>query len=513
MIWNKPDIDSVKVRELASLFNIDLLTASIFLRRGITEPEQFRFFLEDDFRFLHNPFKLSGMEEAIDRIFMAVGEGEKVMIFGDRDVDGITSTVIMVQTLRELGLDVGWVVPVGEDNYGLSIESIDKFSRENGSLIITVDCGISAFDEISHASDLGIDVIVLDHHNPRDQEKLPDAYAIINPKKENDTYPFEGLAGCGISSKVIWALCLGKTDLYNQCYTMLNISQRENETFFDAVKIENLMITHSLSVKVGDEGAHSQIVDFLTGEALFAFNKKEQLSLLRDRIFGKSVDISLYDLQPEFIQDYPKLTGETLSSLSSKSRIGKYNRNEDSPIYVLANLFITYILKKNESAFQPYMKSLDMVALGTIADLMPLLDENRIIVTKGVELLNRTERPGLQKLLLKLDQRGKKIRTTDISWQITPVINSAGRLGEADIAVKLFLSKDHEEIDLLSDKIIELNKKRRLLGETAWTSVYARAPEILEKYDKRLIVVLEKTIPRGITGILASRLSQAFHVP
>ncbi len=513
MIWNKQDIDPDNVREFASLFNIDLLTSSIFVRRGITEPEQFRFFLEDDFRFLHNPFKLSEMEEVVDRIFMARSEGEKVLIFGDRDVDGITSTVVMVQTLRELGIDVQWSVPVGEDDYGLSCEAIDKFCEENGSLVITVDCGISAFEEARHASALGVDVIVLDHHNPRDQKKLPEAYAIVNPKKEDDSYPFKGLAGCGISSKVIWALCLANTDIYNQRYTMLNLNKTGEGLFFEAVKVENLMITRTLNLKLDDSTSREKIADFLMGEALFVFDQKEQLKLLRDELFGNSVDISLYDLQPELIENFPGLSGETLQSLTAKSRISRYNGGEDSSVEVLANLFISYLLKKNESTFQPFMKSLDLVSLGTIADLMPLLNENRIIVKKGVELLNRTARPGLQQLLLKLDQRGKKIRTNDISWQITPVINSAGRMGQADLAVKLFLSEDHEEIDQLSDKLIGLNKQRRALGDTAWNKVFAKSPSVLEEYSGRLIIILEESVPRGITGILASRLSQAFHVP
>jgi len=358
MIWNKQDIDSVKVREVSSLFNIDLLTSSIFVRRGITEPEQFRFFLEDDFRFLHNPFVLSDMEEVVDRIFMAVREEEKVFVFGDRDVDGITSTVVMVQTLRALGLDTGWAVPVGDDDYGLSIDAIDKFYNDSGSLIITVDCGISAFEEIRHASKKGIDVIVLDHHNPRDQKDLPEAYAIINPKKEDDPYPFEGLAGCGISSKVIWALCLAKTDLYNQRYTILNLTKEEKGTFFEAVKVENLTIGESINIKIEDESSHGIIADFLAGEALFVFDQKEQLKLLREELFGNSVDISLYGLQPELIQNFPKLSGETLQSLAAKSRISKYKGGDDTPVNVLANLFISYILKKNESTFQPFMKSL-----------------------------------------------------------------------------------------------------------------------------------------------------------
>lgn len=513
MIWNKKDIDTVKVRELASLFDINLLTASIFARRGITEPEQFRFFMEKDFRFLHNPFRLEAMEEVVDRISMAVSEEEKVMVFGDRDVDGITSTVIMTQMLRSMGLDVSWTVPVGDDNYGLSIESVEEFASQNGTLIITVDCGISAFEEIRHADELGIDVLVLDHHNPRKGEELPPAFAIVNPKREDDNYPFKGLAGCGIAAKTVWALCLAQTDLYNQRYTLVNLSQQLEAVRFEAVKVENLMIAGKLDIILDQENAYEKIVDFLTGEALFVFDKSSQLKLMRQHLFGNTVDISLYDIKPEISSLFPKLQGETLESLGARSRFGRYQNGDDSPGSVLANLFISYLLKKNETMFQPFVKSLDLAALGTLADLMPLLDENRILVGKGVELLNRTERPGLQELLLKLDQRGKTIRTTDISWQITPAINSAGRMGEADEAVRLFLSEDPGEIGRLSDKLLEMNKKRRRLGEEAWNRIYPRAPQALDKYLNKLILLVDEEIPRGITGILASRLSQSFHVP
>ncbi len=513
MIWNKQEIDSGKVREISSLFDIDLLTSSILVRRGITEPGQLRFFLEDDIRFLHNPFILSDMEDVVDRIFLAAAEGEKVMVFGDKDVDGITSTVIMVQTFTGLGLDTSWSVPVGDDDYGLSIEAIDRFHGEDGTLIVTVDCGISSYNEIKHASSLGIDVIVLDHHNPRKQSELPQAYAIVNPKKEGDNYPFSGLAGCGIAAKVVWALALGSTDLYNQRFTFINVSFKEGLPYFEAVKVENLMILQTIQLKIDKNHSNSQIFDFLSGEMLFVFDGKKQKKLLTEEIFGTSVDISLYDIQEDILAVFPKLEGETLESLGKKSRLNRYSMEQNSPIHLFVNLFITFSMKKYESVFQPFMKSLDLVALGTIADLMPLLDENRIIVKKGMELLNRTGRKGLQQLLLKLDQRGKILRTNDVSWQISPVINSSGRLGQADIAVKLFLSDDLDEINELADKLIELNKERRSFGEAAWNLVFPKAPDAIKEYKEKLLLVMEETAPRGITGILASRLSQTFQVP
>ena len=165
---------------LCSKYNINQILASIFIRRGINQGEDILYFLENDIRFQHSPFCFSVMEDIVERILQAQEEGEKVLIFGDSDVDGITSTAILYSYLKKIGIDVQWKLPVGDDGYGLSIQAIDDFAKEDGSLIITVDCGISNFESIEHANDLQIDVIVTDHHNP--QETLPEALLILDPK-------------------------------------------------------------------------------------------------------------------------------------------------------------------------------------------------------------------------------------------------------------------------------------------------------------------------------------------
>ena len=209
MKWNKKDIKPDDVRSLASRYETDLITASVLLRRGVTRPEDVQFYLEKDIRFLHNPFDFAEMEDVVERINSASEEGEKVKIFGDRDADGITSTVLMVNALSEMEIEVSWGLPMGDEPYGLTRKAVDEFAREGGSLFITVDCGISNIDEIKYAASLGIDTIVIDHHNPPDE--LPPAYAIINPKMDDSGYPFRDLAGCGVVSKVIWALKFSKT--------------------------------------------------------------------------------------------------------------------------------------------------------------------------------------------------------------------------------------------------------------------------------------------------------------
>jgi single-stranded-DNA-specific exonuclease len=222
MIWDKKDVPGELVKDLAARYGCDLLTASILARRGVTSGEEIRYFLEDDPLFLRNPFELPGMEDAVDRILAAKEEGEKVLVFGDRDVDGITGTALLTGRLREMGLDVEWRIPVGDEAYGLSRSAVEDFAAQAGGLIITVDCGISCAAEIAFAGELGIDVIVTDHHNP--PETLPEALTIVNPKLANSeesgpVYPFRDLSGCAVAYKLLSALRFAqKSDLYGHSF-------------------------------------------------------------------------------------------------------------------------------------------------------------------------------------------------------------------------------------------------------------------------------------------------------
>ena len=210
--WIKKEIQKESVIELTKKYSIDSLTASIFTRRGITEGNDIMYFLEDDLRFLHNPFLFNQMEDAVDRILDAKDEGEKVLIFGDCDVDGITSTTILYEYLKYLGMDVSFRVPEGDDTYGMNKDAIDEFAKNYGTLIITVDCGIANHQEIKYASELGIDVIVTDHHNA--PETLPAAIVILDPKESDSGYPFKDISGAAVAYKLVSALRFSHTDFY-----------------------------------------------------------------------------------------------------------------------------------------------------------------------------------------------------------------------------------------------------------------------------------------------------------
>jgi single-stranded-DNA-specific exonuclease len=239
MQWKKSPVSPKEVRNLHERYNVSLLSAAILARRGISGRNDVKFFLENDLSFLHNPFLFDDMETVVDRIQSALDEKEKIRVFGDRDVDGITSTALLVSELSSMGADVSYKLPEGDEPYGMTIAGVDQAMEDGVTLIITVDCGISNFDEIAHASECGIDTLVLDHHLSDD--KLPAAMAIIDPKVQGSGYPFEHLAACGVVSKVIWALRFAQTPFYHENCILLHAQPGNGTVLIQAVRLENLM--------------------------------------------------------------------------------------------------------------------------------------------------------------------------------------------------------------------------------------------------------------------------------
>lgn len=205
-IWKLYETDLNSVEELIKTFNIDSLIATILVNRQITQKDEIETFLNPTRDSFYNPFLLQDMSKAVERIIKAKNNKEKILIYGDYDVDGITSITVLKKFLDENGLETSYYIPKRlEEGYGLNRAAIDKINKQGYKLMITVDCGISAIDEIDYAKTLGIDVIVTDHHEPLN--KLPNALAIIDPKRELSKYPFRELAGVGVVFKLIQAIC------------------------------------------------------------------------------------------------------------------------------------------------------------------------------------------------------------------------------------------------------------------------------------------------------------------
>ena len=512
MRWNKPPVDGVAVKSLAQRYDLDLLTAAVLVRRSVTEPAVLPYWLENDLRYLHDPFCFEDMPDVVERILRARDEGERVLVFGDRDVDGITSTAVMVDTLRGMGIDTSWQVPEGDGAYGLTIEVVERFAAEDGTLIITVDCGVTSTEEIGRALDLGIETIIVDHHNPTGE--LPPAVAAINPKI-GDSYPFDGLCACALAAKVRQALALGETELFGQEITLLNARPLN-----DTIMVEAVALEHGFEVDRVREALvsgvatleTSRLSTFLLGRTLVCYDLPLQQRLLQEAL-GPGVEIYMLDLAEQVRDLFPTMQEKSLLEMREGSRLARYASEPAEEIDVLLALYRAVVHERFPAIRESLASVLDLTAIATLADMMPIVDENRTLVRFGLDRINTQPRPGLATLLRVLGLADRAVVSRDIGWSIAPVINASGRMGTPSLAVELLLSRDAVEQERLAQEIRKLNVQRRRIGEDGWQSVLPRIEEALQTGQRKMIAVHVPAVHRGVTGIIAGRLSRRYNVP
>ena len=376
--------------EISRELGVTEVTAQLLMNRNCHTPHQAMAFLTKSEVMLHDPFLMLNMDTAVERIVSAIENNEKIIIYGDYDVDGVTSVCTLLTYLRSHSDNVGYYIPnrAGE-GYGMSTDIVRSFASDGVSLIITVDTGITAFEEASLCRELGITLIVTDHHECHDT--LPDAYAIVNPRQTYCPYPFKELAGVGVVFKLICAI--------------------EKEIS-------------------GDD---------------------------------------LYNVVKRICKEY-----------------------------------------------------IDLVAIGTIADVMPLKDENRLIVAEGLHRIELTDRPGLIALMdavceeSKKNSSQKKITSGYISYSIAPRINAAGRISSAGLAVELFLCENESEASIFAHRLCDINRSRQQEeNEIASSANDKLASELAnENGEESFAIVLDdETWHHGIIGIVASRLTEKHGKP
>ena len=360
--------------EIYNNFNLDKDITTLLYNREIIDNEDIKTFLYGGVEDITSPFLLKDIDKAVERLEIAKEKGEPVWIYGDYDVDGITSVSLCYLALKELGYNVKYYIPLRDEGYGLNIEALDHIKSEGGTLIITVDCGISSHKEIAHANDIGIDIIVTDHHEINNGN--PPAFAVINPKREDNEYKFKYLAGVGTA--------------------------------------------------------------FFLISALFERNN------LKDELY----------------------------------------------------------------------KYLDIVAIGTVADIVPLLKENRIFVKEGLEYLKRSKWLGINMLIKKIfeDYETRKFNTYDIGFIIAPIFNAAGRLEDAKRAVELFIEKDHRVCSTIISELLSKNSERKEIQE----DIFQKTVEKIENeklYENAVLIVGEEGFHHGVIGIVASKILDRYYKP
>ena len=516
--WKKNPVSVELIRKLNEQFGVDYITASLLARRGAVEPETVQYFLETDVSYLHNPFLFDEMENFVERVLQARDEGEKVCVFGDRDVDGITSTVLLVQELRSMGIETLWRLPEGDEPYGLTKDGIQAFADQDVTLAITVDCGISNIEEVAFARQLGMDVLVTDHHLAGDI--IPAAEAVIDPKLEGCGYPFAHLAGCGVVAKCIWALRFACSNFYREELILLHACPGSttpgNETvIIEAVRMKNLVAEDRLIEEIVPgvlEIHQSRMIRFLDcGLPILALDTDVEHKLLR-RAFGSGIDIHMVDLRSQFEKVLPQMVGKSLFSLMRISKSIRYTRTA-SELDLLVSLFTAYVLRSVPSLSVEYEKILDLVAMGTIGDLMPMVDENRIMVRSGMKVMTEGVRKELLALMTMQNLVGKRLSTSDIGWQLTPVINASGRLGKPQVAAHMFLAEDMHQCEEYAGELMRLNRERQKQGDDSWERLLPKAKSSHGDFDGKFLMVEDPTVSRGLTGIMASRLLRQFNAP
>jgi single-stranded-DNA-specific exonuclease len=359
----------------ANLVAFPPILRHLLFNRGYTTDAAARAFLKAEADFESDPFQLTGMRAAMDRICFALEHSEPIAIYGDYDVDGVTSTALLVQTLRGLGGNVeGYIPHRFDEGYGLNNEALDHLQAEGVKLVITVDCGIRSMNEAVHARDIGLDLIISDHHHPAAGE-LPPALAVINPKQEGDTYPDKNLAGVGIAYKM--------------------------------------------------------------AEALF------------------SCQAPMPGLQ--------------------------------------------------------LVELLDLVALGTVADLAPLTGENRMLVRRGLRQIRETKRQGLFSLANVAEMEIGKTTASQIGFILGPRLNAAGRLESALAAFDLLTTTDFMLAGQLAQQLDVQNRKRQDITR----QIQDRAEVLVtaDEQDPFLLIAVDKDFNAGVVGLAASRLTEKYYRP
>ena len=370
--WEFYNSDEELIKKIAEKHNVSELLATVLVNRGIIKDKEIDVFLNPTRKDFHNPYLMPDMSLAVDRIIKAIENQEKTMIYGDYDVDGITSITVLSKFLKERGLETGFYIPNRlDEGYGLNKKAIKKIADEGYKLIITVDCGISGTEEVEYAYELGMEVIITDHHEPL--EELPEAVAIIDCKRKDSKYPFGSLAGVGVAFKLIQAI---------------------------SIKLE---------------------------------------------------------------------------------------------------------LEEKE-----YLKYLDIVCIGTISDIVPLIDENRVIAKLGLKLVEQTKSQGLKALLKAASY--KEINSSAVSFGIAPRINACGRMGHAADALKLFLTENIVEANNITSVLEKYNRERQDIER----KIFEQAIDKIEtnKLDKNnAIVIGEEGWHHGVIGIVASKITDLYYKP
>lgn len=519
----------------------------ILEKRGITsEGDCYDFFYQDLYG-LSNPFAINGVHAFITRINEAVDAKEHILVYGDKDADGVCAAALLFSTLsKALPEQVHAYVPTHETGYGLNRDVVEEYARGGVSLVITCDCGISNVDEIEYFREIGVDVIVTDHHDV--PETLPNAYAIYNPKIEGSGFPDREICGCAVAFKLLQAYALSRAGYYGHDFIILDFAHTDHSyallKFVKAIRVrdfgaqEDGVFGYELSANgtyramyASEEDFELSITDVLEEFGSFCFeNEQTHLTLTGGsaRLAQLFRTFEKYELEIPPYQDVFDLTAlatktmgmqrEELRSLESFARAAGVNpyRNPDAPfrdLLLRAEAFIRMLLRSRTKCIAYFERSLALVALATVADVMPLQKENRVFVKEGIKSAGAGTHFGINTLLEKTGVKLNEITATTIAWKLAPFINAAGRMGKPEEALALLSAENAETARAAAETIHALNEQRkRLADENAIFVNECILKECNVETDK-VFVVKSDAIEQGLTGLIAGKMVSRYKRP
>jgi len=491
--WKIREVPEEAFSALEKETNIPKLLLRLMWNRGLRDSASIERFFDPRSRHISSPFFLEGVFKAVDRIFKAFENDENIRVFGDRDVDGITSTVLLLETLRGFTKKVDFTIPVIEDGYGLNPDYIDAAKRDGVNLIITVDCGISNLKEVDYAKSLGIDVIITDHHEP--PANLPNSVAIIDPKLSDSNFPFKDLAGVGVSLKLAMALVVASSKALSKPLVGMDFLNNE----IDAVRFHP---------REGFSNLKQINQSLFSGSTILFWdlNEKKVISELLPFIEKTSNAVFVSDLAANFVSDSSNLSKEkVIADLNIPSGLSGSRK--------LVFLYLKY-LEAIEPAIQAlWQRSLDVLTIGTIADMVPMKGENRTIAQLGLKFITNTKRMGLSALFPLLGWHKKSISERDVSFGIAPILNSSGRLKSAELAIELLTTEFPPKSSALAQELYSLNIERKKLAEECYKQIREFLLEQNDPVQDKILLVYAPKPNQGVTGIVATRLMLEFCRP
>lgn len=495
-IWKIKEIDRKLLDKLKSTGFSDILL-KILINRGITDIASIERYFNPKSRYLFSPFIMDGMSIAIDRILKATERNESIRVYGDRDVDGITSTVVLTETLKSFYDFVDYTVPVIEDGYGLNPAYIDVAAKDGVSLIITVDCGISNYKEVEYAKSKGIDVIITDHHEPPAQ--IPNSVTTVDPKLRDSICPQKNIAGVAVAFKLSMALEMARCqklskpliafDLSDDDITIVRFSPREG---FSSLKTINpSMMTNVVPVFFDQEEKN------IIGNLVPAIG-----SIMKN---PSNKPIYVKSFIAEYLPD-----AVNLSKVELKKSL---NLNHVKGGKSLLLLFLKCVEAGLPAIKQLWIRCLDILSIGTIADMVPLQGENRTFIQMGLKFVSKSKRLGLISLFNALGWKNKQVSEKDISFSIAPILNSSGRLKTAELAIELLSTSKNSKAENLAKQLYELNTERKRLGEECYNGVKEYLFQQNDIENDRILMVAAPMKNQGVTGIVATRLMLDYNRP